>query len=397
MSERPVSTEEKRAPRRLVLPSLVLSSFATQPSILIAGLLLIDIGLSFNTPVGITGQITTSASILGVVVAVLMSVLSVRFRHKSLLVAGLAFFSISALGCFSAFSFSMMLAAFALTGIGAALVGSMRSTLAADFYALDQRSRVVGWMMAGTSVAFLVGSPLVSYLAAVGGWRLSFIAFMFPVSLAAFALSYVGVPSGGAKEEFEVKYLDGFKTIFTNRSAVTCLIGTALAAAAWNGTPIYSVSFYRQQFGLETAWASLLLSMMALSFTIGAVWSGSLINRFGRKRFTEYSVLIVGLSTIAYLNMGYVWFSAVMACVTCVVGGFVDSSLVSLNLEQTPDHRGSMMSLSQATYMLGTTIGTGLGGLILLIFTYSTVGLAYGVLGLLASALYYFFSREPST
>jgi len=157
------------------------------------------------------------------------------------------------------------------------------------------------------------------------------------------------------------------------------------------------VSFYRQQFGLETAWASLLLSMMALSFTIGAVWSGSLINRFGRKRFTEYSVLILGLSTIAYLNMGYVWFSAVVVCVTCVVGGFVDSSLVSLNLEQTPDHRGSMMSLSQATYMLGTTIGTGLGGLILLIFTYSTVGLAYGVLGLLASALYYFFSREPST
>jgi len=79
------------------------------------------------------------------------------------------------------------------------------------------------------------------------------------------------------------------------------------------------------------------------------------------------------------------------------VAGFTDSSLVSLNLEQAPENRGSMMSLSQATYMLGSTMGTGLGGLILLMFTYRAVGLAYGVLGLLASALYYLFSREPST
>jgi len=136
---------------------------------------------------------------------------------------------------------------------------------------------------------------------------------------------------------------------------------------------------------------------MALSYTVGAVWSGPLVNRFGRKRFTEYSVLFLALTTIAYLNIGQAWFSSLVACVSCIVAGFTDSSLVSLNLEQTPENRGSMMSLSQATYMLGTTIGTGLGGLILLIFTYSTVGLAYGVLGLLASALYYFFSREPST
>jgi len=388
---------EEKTVGKLVLPSLVLSISATQPSVFIAMLLLIDIGLSFNTPVGITGQITTSAYVLGVVMAILMSVLSVRFKHKSLLVAGLALYSVSALGCFSAFSFSMMLVAFALTGIGSALVGPMRSTLAADLYAFDQRPRVIGWTVAGGSVAALIGSPLVSYLASVGGWRLPFIALMFPISLVALVLAYVGIPFGSTKEELKVKYLDGFKSIFSNKSAVTCLVGTALAAAAWNGSLTYSMSFYRQQFGLETTWVSLLLSVMALSYTVGAVWSGPLVNRFGRKRFTEYSVLFLALTTIAYLNIGQLWFSSPVACVSCIVAGFTDSSLVSLNLEQTPDNRGSMMSLSQATYMLGSTMGTGLGGLILLMFTYRAVGLAYGVLGLLASALYYLFSREPST
>jgi len=58
MDEMAVSTEEKRSPGKLVLPSLVLSRFAIAGLEILTGLLLIEIGLTFGCSVGVVGQIT---------------------------------------------------------------------------------------------------------------------------------------------------------------------------------------------------------------------------------------------------------------------------------------------------------------------------------------------------
>ena len=58
--------------KRLLLPSLVISSFVTQPPLIITGLLLIDIGLTFSYPVGVAGQIRTTASVISAIIASLL-------------------------------------------------------------------------------------------------------------------------------------------------------------------------------------------------------------------------------------------------------------------------------------------------------------------------------------
>jgi len=81
---------EMRVPhRRLFLPSLVVSSFASGPITVLAALLLIDIGKTFGASVGVMGQVNTSYSVAAFIFALLMGVLSIRFKHKSLLLAGL--------------------------------------------------------------------------------------------------------------------------------------------------------------------------------------------------------------------------------------------------------------------------------------------------------------------
>jgi predicted MFS family arabinose efflux permease len=364
---------------------------------LITGLLLIDIGKSFNTPVGITGQITTSASILGVIFAVLMSILSVRYRHKTLLLIGFAFFTISALGCYLAVDYNIMLIAYALTGIGGSMINPMQSTITAEHYRLEQRSKVIGWAMAGTSIAFLIGSPLVSYLSGVSDWRLPFIVFMFPVALASLIISYFGIPTVDRREGEKTSYVDSFRKILTNRSAVTCLLGTTLASAAWSGSLTYSISFFRQNFGLATTWASILLSAMALSKTVGHLWSGSLINRIGRKNFTVFSVAALGVTTFAYFNIGMLWVSMFVACISCFIAGFQDSSLSVLNLEQVPDSRGPMMSFHSAMYRVGSTIGAGIGGLTILLFNYGILGIVFGFFSLLSTLLYLLYAKDPTS
>ena len=399
MVDQSKSNEEKPLSRKLLLPSLVLSSFATQPPLIITGLLLIEIGLTFGYPVGVAGQIRTVSSVVSVIIALLMGVLSFRFRHRTLLLIGLLFLSLSALGCSISPNFPIMLLFSSLTGIGTAMITPMSSTIIGEHFPLEKRSTAVGWNQAGTSIAFLIGSPLVSYIAGLGGWRTTFLAVYLPISLIGLAVSFVGIPRTPQKTlhiTSEVAYLDGLKKVFTNKSAITCLMGTMMAMASWSGNLTYIMSFFRQSFSMATGLASILLSAMALSKTLGHLMSGNLINRFGRKTFMVASLLLLGVTTLAYMNIGFVWPSMVIACLCCVVAGFMMSSMTGLNLEQVPEHRSSMMSLSVASRLIGGTLGAGLGGLVLLLFGYGGLGMALGLLGFLSAIVYYMFAIDPT-
>lgn len=393
------SAGEKARTGRLLLPSLVISSFATQPPLLITGLLLIDIGLTFGYPVGVVGQIRTVSSIVSMIIALLMGVLSVRFRPRNLLLLGLLFLSFSALGCFLSPNFPMMVLLYSLTGIGTAMIVPMASTIIGENFSLDERSTAVGWNQAGTSIAFLIGSPLVSYIAGLGGWRTTFLAVYLPSALIGFAVSFMGIPrtpQDPIRTTSEIGYLDGVKKVITNRSAIACLVGTMTAMASWSGNLTYTMSFFRQSFSMATGLASILLSFMALGKTLGHLVSGSLINKFGRKTFIVASLLLLGVTTLAYMNIDSIWPSMIIVCLCCVVAGFMMSSMTSLNLEQVPAYRSSMMSLSVTSRLIGGTMGAGLGGLVLLLFDYGGLGLALGLIGLLSAIVYYLFAIDPT-
>jgi predicted MFS family arabinose efflux permease len=394
----PRNRSDKVRPRWLLLLSLVISSFATQPPLIITGLLLIDIGLTFGYPVGVVGQIRTMASVVSVIIALLMGAMSVRFRHRTLFLTGLLLLSFSALGCYISQSFQMMLLLYSLTGIGTSMITPMANTIIGENFPIEKRSTAVGWNQAGTSIAFLVCSPLISYVADLGGWRTTFLAVYLPVSLVGLAISFIGIPDTShnfVQESVKIGYIDGFKKVFTSRSAVACLIGAMMAMASWAANLTYTMSFFRQSFSMATVLASLLLSAMALSKTMGHLVGGDLINRFGRKKFMILSLILLGVSTFSYMNVGIIWISMIIACLCCMVAGFMMSSMTSLNIEQVPEYRSSMLSLSVASQRIGGTLGTGLGGLILLLHGYGALGAILGLLGFLSAIVYYLFVEDP--
>ena len=104
-----MSKGERLSSRRLMLASFMTSSFATQPPGLITMLLLIEIGLTFGQQVGISGQIRTLSSIVGLIVSLLLGALSIKFSSRSLLLTGLLLLNLSAIGCSIAWNFTSML------------------------------------------------------------------------------------------------------------------------------------------------------------------------------------------------------------------------------------------------------------------------------------------------
>ncbi len=123
----------------------MLSNFVSGFPHLITSLLLIEISFSFEVSVGVTAQVKTVAFIVSVIMGLLMGGLSVKFRHKSLLVMGLVFLCVSAVGCFLAPSLIMLLFAFSLAGISTAMVRPMGQALVGRHFILEQKPKVVGF------------------------------------------------------------------------------------------------------------------------------------------------------------------------------------------------------------------------------------------------------------
>ena len=115
MSNDPTAVGKASAGRWFV-SALIVSFIAVGLSTPILRLFAVDMAREFQVPVGIVAQFTTANSIAEVIFALVMSFLAVRFRSKALLLIGVMLVVVSALGCFFAPNFEVMLFFFALEG-----------------------------------------------------------------------------------------------------------------------------------------------------------------------------------------------------------------------------------------------------------------------------------------
>jgi len=399
MNEKPVSTAENRSPGKLVQPSLVLSNVAVNAHSLLIGLLLVDIGLTFGVPVGVAGQIRTVSYVASVIVGLLMAVLSLRFRHKSLLLTGLLSLSFSALGCAVAPSFMAMLIFFSIWGVALAMVPPMGLTLTGELFPQEMRASAIGWITAGAAIAYVVGAPVIGFLAGLGGWRLAFLGFVLPVSLGSLLLIAKGVPSTPRRPHAAPslsEYLAGFTGVFSNRSADACLAGNALSMASWAAILTYSPSFYRQRFLVSTGSASMFILVLAVCYLLGSVVGGRLVKRVGRKPLTVLAALFAGIFTVAFTLVPDLGVSMIAAFLASASTGMRVAASASLTLEQVPDFRGAMMSISSTAGNLGSSLGVGIGGVTLLSFDYEGVGMLLGAMGVAAAMVFQFLAIDPT-
>jgi len=395
-----LSVGEKKHPvGESFLLSLVVSYFATSPIGILTGLFLLRIAETFGVYKGVMGQINTLSSIIAVIFALFMGLLSVRFKHKVLLIVGLLSLSVSAMGCYIAWDFYSMLALYSLSGVGIAMVSPMAIALIGEHLALEKRARAVGLVIAGGSLAYLIGAPIMGVMADFGGWRMTLLGFVIPFSLVSLLLAFVGVPSSSSSHESSVggkSYLESLREIVTNRSAIGCLIGNVFRNAAFMAILLYSTSFFIERFELSENRASLVILGAALCYTLGSVVAGSLVNRIGRKLSTVSTALLASTFTISYAYMPSLWLSLALDFTSAWFMGMMASAASSLTLEQVPRFRGSMMSLSSAATSLGSAVGAAVGGMALIWYDYEALGSILGVMGIVSAVIFYFLTTDPA-
>lgn len=94
---------------RLFMLLLLLSMFLTATFEVFLSNALVNVSTSLKITVGTASQILTIGSFVGLVVGLIMGFLTVRFKHKSLFLCGVASFVFGALGSFFAPDFLSLL------------------------------------------------------------------------------------------------------------------------------------------------------------------------------------------------------------------------------------------------------------------------------------------------
>lgn len=390
-------TPQRNPLSKLTVPSLVISRAITALPTLVTGLLLIDIGNTFNTSVGISGQIRTASSALSVIFALSMGFISIRYKHKTLLTTGLLIYTLSAVTCGLAPNFAIMLGVYALSGLGMALVVPMVTTLIGELLPVEKRTSVLGYTVAAMASFYVGGSLLTSYIAGLAGWRWVFMGLVFPVSALSLILAMKAIPSKESKSTgsgaSDIKA--GFKEMLSNRSAVACVIGTALGVSAWNFYLIYGASFWRQRYQVSRSFISVAMILTALGYISGSLLTGRFVKIIGRKRLVVLTALFLGLVTLVGTYPSTFWFSYGFGIIASICAGTMITGYSSLTLEQIPRYRGTMMSASSAATGLGQLICASFGGFLLLQYGYNALGVGLGIAGVLAALIFHLFSVDP--
>ncbi len=390
--------EDEKHGNRLLIPSLFVSQLSTRPAGILMGFILMEIAQTFGTTVGIAGQIVTAASLAGMIVSPFLAALSIKYKPKTLLLAGISLITVSALGCSFAFSYASTLVFYSLSGLGAAMVTPMIMTIIGENIPEKRRAGTIGLIIASTPILSTLMGLTITWIVS-RGWRTAYLLFVFPITTACLVLAVLGLRRTADSEQRQGasrSISGGFKEILRNRSALACLLGTILTQIAWAGTMWYIVSFYRQHWGLPTEFVGVIWSSNTFAYVTGSMLSGRVVPRIGRKRLTGLTALIVGALMIAYPNAPNYYVSILSHLSIAFMLAFWTSSSNDLALAQVPDYSGAMMSLNTGSNRLGGAMGSALGGLVLTLGGYSLLGIASGLAGILAFLVIFLFARDPS-
>lgn len=379
-------------PSRLSVYALGLSRYAPRGANLVAGVLLIEIGTTFGQPVGITNQLNATHSLLALITALGMGVLSIKFSMELLLFAGLGLALVSAAGSCISPTFQLLFFSYSINGIAWSLVYPMSVALVGELFPEEKRADALSKIFAVPPIITLFGAPLVGY---IGDWRKALLLYAIPIAVASLVLAKFSIPVRKTKRK-RVDLVSAFTRLVVNRSALSCLVFFLLNGFTWQLVGVLSISFLREYHGVSKEITALIYSGFAIAVFIGALSSGKVVNRYGRKPSTVFLTIAYGLCAVLFVTVPNAYIAAALGIFSCLLSGLSQPATNSLTIEQMPEIRGSIMSLSSASGNLGSMIGAAIAGLLLLNYGWITAGLFLGSAAILAGIILQISAKDPT-
>jgi predicted MFS family arabinose efflux permease len=390
---RKVSTDTPRSAtsgvdvKRRRLAPLIIATGASQALLVVLAPTMVAMAKDLGTSVSAVAQARTVTAAVAILASVLTTPRIDRIGVPKLLGVGAASASVGCLAVALAPSFPLFLVAHLLVGFGFACLLSAGFAGVAAF-PREKRGRAMGYLAAANAGAAIAVNPVVGFITQQFSWRW---AMAVPATLAVIALGLVPTVSPVEKADKPVRLI----TVLSVATARRWMGAELIAYTAWTAFLTFNGAFFIEKLGASETQVGWLLALGPATYMISATHSGSLAERFQRRRVAATSAL--GTAILLAVLLGGIdrlaWAAALCGLIG-LVAGFRTPTSASIGLNQLPDHPGAMMATRTALTQMGYLLGGIIGGTVIAGAGYSAFGIVLAV-GLVAFAALILRVEDP--
>jgi MFS family permease len=342
------------------------------------------------------GQISLVFWVLGAIVTLGIGYFTDMISRKRLFIAVVIIGEVPCLLSGFAQTYDQLFWLRALTGIGIGGVMPITFSLIGDYFSHRSRAIAAAWIVLVQGLGVAVGQLLAGFIGPEYGWRLPFILVAAPnfLFVLLFWLSVKEPPRGIAEESLKELIESGtvytgkinfslYRNIFKIKTNLLVLLQGLPGCIPWGVFFIYLNDFYAQDKGFSVETATLIVMTGGAATLVGSFVGGLIGNRIYNKNprylplFTGLACL-VGVIPMAFLlnypsQVGVQNPSMIMPLALAFITGFTvilpapNIKAITLNVN-SPETRGSILSLTNLTDSLGQGFGPALISLFIVAF-----------------------------
>jgi MFS transporter, DHA1 family, inner membrane transport protein len=350
-----------------------------------------DVGTSF---VAVAHLFSLQAVMWGTF-ALIAGTFSDRFGRRSILIAALIGMGVGRIGFAFAPNYAALVAWQLVSGaFGGAFMGAVFAA-AADRVPLEMRSRALGWIVTGQSLSILLGAPIVTVMAALGGWRGAIGAHGVSMIAAGIALSRLigadAAHTGVKRRRLPLSHLLQAHWLTLLAAGTTERMCFALVA-------IYLPTFLQQHYAISLSVLGAALALVAAGTLLGSFAGAKLADRFNA-RMRLFAAASLATACLAVPLVA--WHPALSVSVLL---GFSYSFCNALGrpaflaaLSQVPNElRGAVFGLNVTLASVGWLTAASVGAWLITSFNFTVLGLSAAGIALLGVWLARASERAPA-
>lgn len=262
------------------------------------------------------GYIGSAFTIVYTICSPLFGYFGDRYRRGRLIALGIAIWSLATAAAGFARSFSEMLLARSLVGVGEANYATIAPGLLSDFFARARRGMVMSIFFAAIPVGTAIGYLAGGFLGAPErlGWRNSLYLVGLPGLLTAFAAYMMREPERGVMDNVEMEegetlqkplgWIAAYKLLIANRGFMMACLGYAAITFALGALVFWAPEWLRSDKGLTPEEANTVLGACAIiGGFIGTLLGGAIGDWLAKRVRGAYFWVCAASSSLAAIPM----------------------------------------------------------------------------------------------
>lgn len=284
-----------------------------------------------------------------------------RLDRRTVLVAGMALFSLGLVASALATNATLLYAGRIVTALGSGLYSPTAASVAIAAMPPERRGQALAIIYGGLTLAQVLGLPAGSYL----GYRLGWAPVFGMVGAVAAAMAVaLALKVPRAIPVAPARLADLVSTLATPRLAFAVLLTASIMSAAWIPYT-FLAPIIEEKTGGGPQLVALLLVVYGLGSVAGNALGGHLTDRIGANRALIVATIlpVPMMAAVTLLPWGTPWLGGLLlfgwACFGWSMSVPQQARLVALD----PDRTQVLLSLSAACIYVGASLGATIAGL----------------------------------